>query len=88
VTGDETMRRLSGLEEARRRILRASLAISLVAVDDKSGLPEHAAAYAELSDAARQLVLAQNAWDDWSEATQDERAAWVARAARPPASTP
>jgi hypothetical protein len=61
-----------GLEliAARRRMQKAALAISLAAVDDASGM---SADYAELSDAARHLVLAQNAYDDYAEARERDR---------------
>jgi hypothetical protein len=66
------------LIEARRRMTRAVLAIQLHAAGDAAspatfaGSGEATAAYAEMSAAARHLVLAQNAWDDHLEAMRAE----------------
>jgi hypothetical protein len=54
----------AALVEARHRMLLAALA----AFDGAVGPTGNSLAYSELSDAARHLVLAQNAWDDHAEA--------------------
>ena len=52
------------LINARRRMLRAGLRISLAAVDDVSEpAGEITEPYQELTDAARELDQAQAAWD-------------------------
>ena len=62
------------LVEARQRMERAVLSIHLQGVTQTyAGSEEAAKAYAEMSNAARHLVLAQNAWDDYVEAKRAER---------------
>jgi hypothetical protein len=59
---------------ARRRMQRACLLVALESVDDVSepaGEPK--GAYVEMTNAARHLVLAQNAYDDYAEAREAER---------------
>lgn len=63
------------LIEARRRMQRACLLVALEAVDDVSEpAGEPSGAYAEMTDAARHLVLAQNAYDGHVAAKEAERA--------------
>ena len=67
------------LIEARQRMTRAVLMVQLHAAGMAAGpatfggSEEATQAYAEVSAAARHLVLAQNAWDDYLEARRAER---------------
>ena len=75
------------LIQARQRLIRAVLTIQLQEAGSSSlpitfaGSEGTSGAYAEMSAAARLLVLAQNAWDDYLEARRAEKA-WFAPVSR------
>jgi hypothetical protein len=64
------------LSLARQRIRRAVLTIAVLDATPgtPTGGPAVLAAYDELTEAARHLVLAQNEWDDYVEAKRERLA--------------